>query len=91
MSIYNNKHIKTSSVSSSALGSCSQTSQGDPLGDPSLILYVNLSRSTSRMEEPKQMACTIQRDETNLDETIGPPQNLSAFSEYSNTVLRALH
>ena len=31
-----------------------------------------------------------QRDETNPDKTIVPPQNLSAFSEYSKTVLRAL-
>ena len=42
------------------------------------------------MAEPEQMACTIQRDETNPDETIVLLQNLSAFSEYSHTVLRAL-
>ena len=77
-------------VGSSVLGSCSQTSQGEPLGDPSLIPYVNLSRNTSRMAEPEQMAHTTHRDETNPDEKIVPPQNLSAFSEYSNTVQRAL-
>ena len=42
------------------------------------------------MTEPEQMAHTIQTDETNSDETILPPQNLSAFSKYSNTVLRVL-
>ena len=76
-------------VGSSALVSPSQTPRGEPLGDPSLILYVNLSRSTSRMAEPEQMACPSQGDETSPDETIVAPQNLSAFSEYSNTVLRA--
>ena len=64
--------------------------QGEPLGDPSLIPYVNLSRSTSKMAEPEQMAHTTERDETKPDETTVPPQNLSVFSEYSNTVLTAL-
>ena len=42
------------------------------------------------MTDPKQMAHTTQRNETNPDETTVPPQNLSTFSEYSNTVLRVL-
>ena len=42
------------------------------------------------MTEPEQIAHTTQRDETNPDKTIVPPQNLSAFSEYSNNVLREL-
>ena len=37
----------------SVLGSCSQTPQGEPLQDPSLVPYVNLSRSTSSMAEPE--------------------------------------
>ena len=42
------------------------------------------------MAEPDKMMGTTQRDETHPDETIVPPQNLSAFSEYSATVLRVL-
>ena len=76
-------------VGSSALGPCYQTPRGEPLGDPSLIPNVNLSRCTSRMAGPEQMAHATQRDETN-DETIVPPQNLSTFSVYSNTIIRVL-
>ena len=43
------------------------------------------------MVEPEQMAHTTQRDETNPKETILLPQKLSAFSEYSSTVLRLLN
>ena len=77
-------------VGSSALGSHSQTPWGEPLRDPSLIPYVNLLKSTSRMAEPEKTDHTTQRDETNPDETIVPLQNLSAFSEYSNTIVRVL-
>ena len=78
-------------VGSSALGPYSQTPQGEPLGDPYLIPYVNLSSSTSCMAEPEQMVCTTEKDETNSNEAMVPAKHLSAFSEYSNTVLRELN
>ena len=53
-------------VGSSALEPGSQTPRDEPLGDPSLVPYVNLSKSTSRMAEPDQMAHATQRDETIL-------------------------